>query len=154
MTSLSNRVKEFLSHQPIAIAGVSRQGTEAANMIYKKLKDNGYNVYPTNPNASEVEGDTCYPDLKSIPEAVGAVMICTTPVAADEIVRECAQIGVHHVWMHRSFGQGSVSDEAVSYCKERDIAIIDGGCPMMFVDPDVGHRCMKWMLKLMGKLPK
>ncbi|MDJ0755202.1 MAG: CoA-binding protein [Ardenticatenaceae bacterium] len=154
MTRLKDKVNDFLAHGPIAVAGVSRQGTEPANMIYQKFKDNGFKVYQTNPKTNEVGGDPCYPDLKSIPEPVGSVMICTTPAAADEIVRECAQIGVHHVWMHRSFGEGSVSDEAVRYCKDHGISVIAGSCPMMFVDADFAHRCMKWMLGVMGKLPK
>ena len=59
------------------------------------------------------------------------------------------------VWLHRSFGQGSVSKDAVEYCREHDISCIAGGCPLMYCRPvDPGHACMRWVLNLVGGLPK
>jgi hypothetical protein len=47
-------------------------------------------------------------------------------------MRECAELGIEHVWMHRGPGAGSVSKAAAEYGRERGIAVIDGGCPCMF----------------------
>jgi hypothetical protein len=64
-------------------------------------------------------------------------------------------LGIKHVWFHRSFGQGSVAEEALSFCRDNDITVIPGGCPMMFVEKvDFGHKCMRWFLGLTGGLPK
>jgi predicted CoA-binding protein len=102
-----------------------------------------------------VEGEKCYPNLKSIPDGVDGVVIVTPPEAAEQIVRECAEIGISRVWMHRSFGPGSVSEEAVQYCEENNISVIAGACPMMFCQPvDFGHKCMRWILGVSGKLPR
>ena len=80
MNNLQDKVDDFLSQKTIAVAGVSRNSsTEAANIIYKKLKDSGYQVYPINPHAETVEGDICYSDLKSVPNTVDGVVICTRP---------------------------------------------------------------------------
>ena len=49
-------------------------------------------------------------------------------------MRECADLGIKRVWMHRSFGPGSVSDAATEYGRRQGITVIDGGCPLMF-DP-------------------
>jgi predicted CoA-binding protein len=148
-------VKDFLAQKRIAVAGVSRSGGEAANLVYRKLRDAGYEVFAVNPSATEVEGATCYPDLKSIPGGVTAVVIATHPQATDLVVRECAAIGITRVWMHRSFGVGSVSDAAVQFCRERNMMVIPGGCPVMFCGPvDLGHRCMRWVLTLTGGLPR
>lgn len=155
MNALKEAVESFLGQQRIAVAGASRNKKQAANIVYRKLRDSGYQVFPINPNASELEGDTCYADLKSVPGGVDAVVIATHPKVAGQIVRECAELGISHVWMHRSFGGGSVSDEAVEYCREHGIHVIPGGCPMMFCEPvDFGHKCMRWILKLTGGLPK
>ena len=127
----------------------------ASNSIYRKLKENGYQVFAINPNAKTVGGDPCYPNLKSLPQRVDAVVISTRPEVAEEIVHECAEVGVSRVWMHRSFGQGSVSDAATKFCKQNNILVIPGGCPMMFCEPvDFGHKCMRWVLGLTGGLPK
>ena len=40
-------------------------------------------------------------DLNSIPGGVDAVVIGTRPETADQTMRECAELGIEHVWMHR-----------------------------------------------------
>ena len=155
MPTLKETVSDFLAQERIAVVGVSRDSGQAANMVYKKLRDAGYQVFPVNPNAEEVEGDSCYANVNSIPEAVDGVVIATHPKVTDQIVRECAKAGVSRIWMHRSFGEGSVSPEAVTFCRENSITIIPGGCPLMFCEPvDFGHKCMRWILNLTGGLPK
>ena len=153
---LAAAVEEFLAQKRIAVAGVSRTRTdEAANLIYRKLRETGYEVFAINPNATTLEGDDCYPDLTSGPGGVDAVVAATHPEVTPEVVRQCVDLGIGHVWMHRSFGQGSVSAAAVKLCEENGIRVIAGGCPMMFCAPvDVGHRCMRWFLSLTGKLPR
>jgi predicted CoA-binding protein len=156
MPSLSETAKDFLSQKRFAVAGVSRSGGGApANIVYLKLRDAGYQVFPINPKAQEVEGDRCYPDLRSIPGSVDVVVVATRPEVADSIVRECSDLHISRVWMHRSFGTGSVADSAVDYCRENNIRVIAGGCPMMFCEPvDFGHKCMRWILSFTGRLPK
>ena len=155
MPQLNDMVEDFLAQERIAVAGVSRSGNEAANAIYRKLRDAGYQVCPVNPNADQVEGDACFSDVRSIPGGVDGVVIATHPNVTDQIVRECAENGISRVWLHRSFGEGSVSKEALDYGAEQGLSIIPGGCPMMFCEPvDFGHKCMRWVLNLTGGLPK
>lgn len=155
MSALQEAAAEFLSHRRLAVAGVSRDGAHAANALFRRLRDEGYQVYALNPNADEVEGGACYHALAEIPGGVEGVVIATPPAAAAGVVRECADAGVPRVWLHRSFGAGSVSAEAVALCEQQGIAVLDGGCPMMFLDPvDVGHRCMRWLLGAVHKLPE
>ena len=154
MARLPARVAEFLAGKRFAVAGVSRQPKQAANAIYRKLRGIGLEVLPINPNAAEVEGVRCYPDLASVPGYIDRVVIVTPPEAALNIVRQCGERGVGQVWFHRSFGAGSVSREAVKECNARGIGCIVGGCPMMYCEPvDTGHRCIRWWLRLFGRVP-
>jgi len=100
-------------------------------------------------------GDTCYADLASIPGGVDAVVIGTSPKHADSTMRECARLGIKQVWMHRSFGGGSVSPTATEYGRQYGITVIDGGCPLMF-DPvsDPGHKVMRFVFTGTGKVPR
>lgn len=154
MESRKGAAKDFLSQRRIAVAGVSRSGRKAANLIYRKLRGAGYEVFPVNPRADQVEGDPCYPDLGSIPGGVDGVVISTKPESARVLVQECCRLGIPRVWMHRSLGEGSVSEEGVRLAREKGIRIIAGGCPMMFCEPvDFGHRCLRWFLGWSGRLP-
>jgi uncharacterized protein len=156
MVSVREAASEFLSKKRIAVTGVSRkpQG-HGSNVVYQRLRDRGYEVFAINPNADEVEGDRCFHDLKSVPGGVDAVVIGTRPDHAVETMRECAALGIDQVWMHRAFGAGSVSDSATGYGREHGIRVIDGGCPLMFgPTSDRGHKAMRFVCTLTGKVPK
>jgi predicted CoA-binding protein len=156
MHNLQEKVDDFLAQKIIAVAGVSRESRgEAANHIYLKLKNSRYTVFSVNPNAGEVEGDTCYPDLKSLPQKPDGVVISTRPEVSGEVVRECADLGISRVWMHRSFGPGSVSEKATQFCQDNNIMVIAGACPMMYGKPvDFAHKVMHWLLRVLKKLPQ
>jgi hypothetical protein len=154
MAKMPSSVAEFLSGRRFAVAGVSRNPQQAANLIFRKLRSSGFEVVPVNPNAAEVEGVLCYPNLTSVPGVIDGVVIAIHPRHALEVVRQCTQCEVRRVWFHRAFGQGSVSNEAVHECSARGIQCIVGGCPLMYCEPvDFGHRCMRWLLKFGGKVP-
>lgn len=153
MTTYREAVDDFLSQRRIAVAGVSRDGDLPANLIFRKLRDAGYEVYAVNPSAEQVEGGPCYPDLASVPVPLEGVVAATPPEATEDVTRQCAELGIPRLWMHRSLGQGSVSDKAVEEGLDDGLTVIAGGCPMMFVEPDPIHRCMAWVLKMAGRLP-
>ena len=154
MAGIPESVAEFLRGKRIAVAGVSRSGQQAANSVYRKLVSSGYETVPVNPKATEVEGVRCYPDIASVPGPLDGVVIATHPSVALDVVRQCAEAGVPRVWMHRSFGEGSVSEDAVKVCEAAGIRCIVGGCPLMYCEPvDFGHRCMRWWLRRGGRVP-
>ena len=156
MATIKEAADAFLGKQRIAVTGVSRQAeNHGANTVFKRLRDRGYEVFAVNPNADEVEGDPCYHDLASIPDGVDWVVIGTRPESAESTMRECDELGIRHVWMHRGPGGGSVSQSAVDYGRQHDIKVIPGGCPCMF-DPtaDTGHKAMRVMFTLTGNVPR
>ena len=156
-TTLDTKVRDFLSHKRIAVAGVSRSKSRhpVGNLIYQRLKNTGHDVFAVNPQMQTFEGERCYPNLQSIPGGVDGVVIITRPEITERIVHDCHDAGVPRVWMHQSMGKGtSVSADAVDYCRRHDISVIAGACPMMYgPGADVGHTCMRWLLKLTGGLP-
>lgn len=156
--TLETKVHDFLAQKRIAVAGVSRDNSHhpVGNLIYRRLKNTGHEVFPVNPNMASFEGARCFRDVRSIPGGVDGVVIITRPEATERIVRECADAGIRRVWMHGSLtGGSSVSRSAADYCRQHDISVIAGGCPMMFgEDVDLGHACMRWIMKLTRKLPE
>jgi len=152
--AMPEMVAEFLAGRRLAVAGVSRDPQQAANLIFRKLRTAGYDVIPVNPNATEVEGKPCFANLGAVSGPLDGVVIATHPRVALDLVRECTARGITRVWFHRSIGQGSVSDDAVRECRESGIACIVGGCPLMYCEPvDPAHRCMRWLLRWGGRVP-
>ena len=155
MTTLRDAADEFLAQHRIAVAGVSRDSKQPANLIYRRLRDTGHEVFAVNPNAGEVEGDQCYASVQAVPGPLDGIVVVTTPEAAEQVVADAHEAGVPRVWLHRGMGPGSSSEAAVEFCTEHGIAVIPSGCPNMFgPTSDAGHRCMRVMLQLSGKVPK
>ena len=156
MTTIKEAATAFLASERVAVTGVSRHPKDhAANVVYKRLRDRGYEVFAVNPNADEVEGDACYHDVHSIPGGVDAVVIGTSPEHVGETMRECAELGVANVWMHRAAGAGSISKQAAAYGRQHGIHAIEGGCPLMFAPTaDFGHKVMRAALTLTGHVPR
>jgi predicted CoA-binding protein len=155
MVKIPHSIEQFLRGKRIGVAGVSRDGRQPANAIYRRLRDSGYDVFPVNPRASEVEGVPCYPDVASLPGPIDGVVVATHPDVVADVIRQCGESGIGRVWLHRSFGSGSVSEEGIRECEERGIDVIVGGCPLMFCKPvDLGHKCMRWWLQRRGRVPK
>jgi len=154
MQSINEAAAAFLASKRVAVTGVSRTPkTHGSNNVYRRLRERGYQVFAVNPNTDQVEGDRCYRDLASIPGGVQAVVIGTRPEIAEDTMRECAELGIKHVWMHRGPGAGSVSATATGYGRQHDITVIDGGCPLMFgPTADLGHKIMR--LVYAGHVPK
>jgi predicted CoA-binding protein len=160
MAKIDELVKDFLAQKKIAVVGVSDKRETGCNLSYKKFKEGGYQVYGVNPRITEFNGDPCYPDLKSLPEKPDAVFILTNPKVTEQIVRECVELGVKHVWMHCMMGtkaglatsMSSVSADAVKMCRENGIAVIPGTCPNQFLKPDVAHGMMRGLWRTFGFL--
>ena len=156
MPAIKQATAEFLAGKRVAVTGVSRtpQG-HGSNLVYQRLRQRGYEVFAVNPEAGQVEGDTCYPDLTSIPGGVDWVVIGTRPQTAEATIRECADLGITRVWMHRGPGAGSVSHSAAEYGRQRGITVIEGGCPCMFgPTADPGHTAMRFVYTLTGNVPR
>ena len=154
MQSINEAASAFLANKRVAVTGVSRTPkTHGSNNVYRRLRERGYEVFAVNPNASEVEGDRSYSDLKSIPGGIQAVVIATRPEIAIDTMRECAELGIKQVWMHRGPGPGSVSAAATDYGRQHGITVIDGGCPLMFgPTADFGHKLIRFIYA--GNVPK
>jgi predicted CoA-binding protein len=158
MAKLDAMVQDFLALKKIAVVGVSDKRDTGCNLAYTKFKENGYQVYPVNPHLTTFNGDTCYADLKSIPDNVDAVFILTGPKVTEQIVQQCVELGIKNVWMHcmmgtkpgLAAGMTSVSQSAVEICKANGITVIPGTCPNQFLKPDFGHSMMRGMWKLFG----
>ena len=161
MPKIDPLVQDFLAQKKIAVVGVSDKRETGCNLAYRKFKEAGYAVSAVNPRLTTFEGDPCYPDLKSIPEKPEAVFILASPKVTEQIVRQCVDLGIKHVWMHcmmgtrpgLAAGMTSVSREAVELCKTNGIAVIPGSCPNQFIKPDIGHAAMRGLWRMLGFMP-
>jgi uncharacterized protein len=160
MSKIDTLVQDFLTQKKIAVVGVSDRRDTGCNLSYRKFKAAGYTVFAVNPRLTTFEGAPCYPDLYSIPEKPEAVFILANPKVTEQIVQQCVELGIKHIWMHCLMGTKpglaasitSVSSNAVQMCRANGISVIPGSCPNQFLQPDFGHQVMRVIMRTLGFL--
>jgi predicted CoA-binding protein len=147
-------IDSFLTCRRIAVVGVSRDPKDFSRAVFRAFVERGYDAVPVNAAGGEVDGRRSASRVGEVQPPPEAAFLMTPPAATGQVVRECADVGVKRVWMHRGAGQGAVSPEAVALCRERGIEVVDGECPFMFL-PHVGwfHGAHRFFRRLGGRFP-
>jgi len=154
MTSLAVVANDFLAQRRIALVGVSRNPRDMSRSLFRELQKRGYDVVPVHPWLDSVDGVPCAKRVQDVRPPVAGALLMTPPAVTDAVVRDCAEAGIGRVWMHRGAGRGAVSPDAVRFCREHGIAVVDGACPFMLL-PGAGlpHRVHGFFARLAGRHP-
>ena len=146
---MDQAIQEFLQSKRIAIVGVSRSGTHFGNSIFKELKEKGYDLSIVHPEAKEIEGETCYPNLDALLGKIDGVIVCVQPKQAEQVVRDAVKIGVKQIWLQ----QGSQSPQVKAVCQELGVTPVYGKCIMMYAQPVKSfHGWHRGLAKVFGQL--
>jgi len=147
MTDLSS-VDSFLAEKKLAIAGVSRSGKKFGNSLLRELQSKGYELYPIHPSANEIDGVSCYHDVKSLPCKVGGLIVVLHPSETEKIVAEAAEAGINKIWLQN----GAESDTAIEFCQSKNIDVVHHKCVLMFAQPSgFFHKAHRWIWNLSSK---
>ncbi|HEX6501791.1 MAG TPA: CoA-binding protein [Terriglobales bacterium] len=148
-------VRDFLSLRRIALVGVSRNPKDFSRVLFREMCQKGYEMVPVNPTTSELEGKRCFARVQEIDPRVEGALLLTASRDTAQVVRDCSEAGIRMIWMHRGGGPGSVSQEAVDFCRQQGIHLVEGHCPFMFLPstPFI-HRVHGFFLKLKGAYPR
>src|SRR5262249_51105709 len=122
----------FLACRRIAVVGHSRDPRSFSRMAADELRRRGYDVVAVNPRAGAVvDGVVCAARVQDVSPPPEAALLFTTPVVSEQVVRDCAEAGVRHVWMHRGTGAGAASAAAVAFCRSHGIDVVTDACVFM-----------------------
>jgi predicted CoA-binding protein len=145
---MKKEIQDFIDSKRIAIMGASRTGKKFGNMIADELKPKGYEVFLVHPEAKEISGQVCYPNIAALKDQVDAVLICLPPAKAKQAVQEVADAGLKKVWLQ----QGSQSPEVLALAKQLGLSTVAGKCIMMYADPVSSlHGWHKAFAKIFGQ---
>ncbi|MGW8193140.1 MAG: CoA-binding protein [Desulforhopalus sp.] len=110
----------------IAIAGLSPKENRPSNMVARYLLDAGYTVFPVNPGQNQILGNTCYPDLLSLPCPVDLVNIFRRSSDVPAIVEQAVEMVPlpRAIWMQ----QGIINEAAAELARSRDMFVVMDRC--------------------------
>jgi predicted CoA-binding protein len=144
MTSAHER---FWENESFAFVG-DKAGRGFPSLSYRELRNQGKTVFPVDASTDEIEGDRSYPDLKSLPQKVDAVVLEVAPEQTRDWVERAADAGVRDVWIH----MGRDTPEALALANERGLNVLTGTCAVMYVKQGFSyHSLHKWINQLTGR---
>ncbi len=150
MTTL-NEIQKFLEPHKMAVAGASRNAKKFGGAIFKELKEKGFELYPVNPNADEIQGIKCFKTVADLPEDVTHLYVVTPKSETQEVVDAALKKGIKMIWIQ----QKSETPEVVKSIEDAGVPLICKKCMFMFLDPVTGaHAFHRVFTKLFGGYPK
>jgi predicted CoA-binding protein len=145
-------IEKFFAQKSIAVVGMPRERSADTMLLFQLFEElcrRGHDIIPVNPNASDILGHRCFARVQDIQPVPDAALLLTSPAVTNSIVRDCAAAGIKLIWMYRGGGQGSVSEDAVDFCRTHGIDLVPGQCPFMFLLP---VRSFHWFHRLVFKI--
>jgi predicted CoA-binding protein len=156
MPTILPEIRDFLALRRIALVGTSRDPKDLSRVLFREMCARGYDMVPVNPAADgQLEDKKCFARVQDIQPPVEGALVMTSSRDTNRVVQDCAEAGIRNVWLHRGAGPGSVTPEAVEFCREHEIHVVEGLCPFMFLSPtQFVHRLHGFVLKLTGSYPR
>lgn len=119
------KMKDILvSTKTIASVGVSSNPEKDSYQVVAYLKDQGYQIIPVNPTATEILGEKTYPDLESVPMTVDVVQVFRKPEDVPPVVESAIKIAAKVVWMQ----EGVVNEEAAQRARDAGLQVVMDAC--------------------------
>ncbi len=112
--------EEILKKKIWAVVGANNDPNKYGNIIYKKLKSRGYEVYPVNPKYEKVEGDRCYRDLRSLPRKPEVINMVVSPKRGKAIIEEASELGIKNIWLQ----PGTYNDELLELINNKGLVAV------------------------------
>jgi predicted CoA-binding protein len=117
-------------------------------LSYRNAKKCGKTVFAVDPSVEQIDGDRTYPDLRSLPEPVDAIVVEVPREETVAWVRQAADAGIKNVWVHMNRD----SPEATALAQEKGLNLLTGTCAVMYLSGGLSaHGIHKWINKLLGK---
>jgi predicted CoA-binding protein len=141
------KATEFVESKTVAIAGVSRNKKKFGNYVFRNLKEKGYQVLPINPNATEIEGVSCYADVTALPADITHLIVMTPKNETLSVVEAAVNKGIKNIWVQQS----SETKEVMDFAADKKQNFIFKKCIMMYAEPKGMHKFHRFMNDLFGK---
>lgn len=136
----------FLGSKTLAISGVSRNPQKFGNVVFRTLKEKGFQIFPVNPNTDTIDGDTCYRSVKNLPADLSTLLIVNHKRDTASVMKEAIEKGFRHIWIQR----GCESDEALQLAQENNINLVAKACFLMYANPKGIHKFHQTLAKWFG----
>ncbi|HJW27506.1 MAG TPA: CoA-binding protein [Rhodocyclaceae bacterium] len=111
----------------IAVVGISDDPSRASHYVSEYMQKHGYRIIPVNPKLTEVLGEKCYPDLRSVPEKVDLVNVFRRPADCLRPAQDAVAMGARALWLQL----GIANEEARQVAEDAGLLVVMDRCIMV-----------------------
>jgi len=104
----------------VAIIGASNDPRKFGNKAVRAFLQQGYTVYPVNPNEAEVEGIAAYKSIRDVPERPFMISVYVPPQVLVKLLPDIAAKGCDELWLN----PGTESDEALAEAERLKLNVV------------------------------
>ena len=126
-------IKQILNEvKTIALVGASSREERDSFKVMKSLLENGYEVFPVNPNESnkKILNQKCYSNLNDIKQKIDMVDIFRSSKHVFNIAKEAVSINADILWTQ----EGVIDDRAADFAKKEGLIVIMNKCPKKILE--------------------
>jgi predicted CoA-binding protein len=124
MSTIAQLRRILKENHTIAIVGLSADWFRPSYFAAKYMQEHGFKIIPVNPKYTEILGEKCYPDLKSITEKVDMVDVFRKSADCAPIAKEAVAIGAKVLWLQL----GVENDEAKAIAETGGLEFVQNRC--------------------------
>ena len=124
MSTIAQLRRILKENHTIAIVGLSADWYRPSYFAAKYMQEHGFRIIPVNPKYTEILGEKCYPDLKSIPEKIDMVDVFRKSADCAPIAQEAVAIGAKTLWLQI----GVENDEAKAIAESGGVEFVENRC--------------------------
>jgi len=118
----------------VAIVGASNERRKFGNKAVRAFQQQGYTVYPVNPNESEVEGLAAYKSIREVPVRPQMISVYVPPQVLLKLLPDIAARGCDELWLN----PGTESDEVLAEAQRLGLNVIQA-CSIVGVGVSPSH---------------
>tara|TARA_Y100000590_G_scaffold136906_1_gene156691 strand:- start:254 stop:667 length:414 start_codon:yes stop_codon:yes gene_type:complete len=117
-------ILEILKLKKVAVVGMSKNPDKAAHFVPKYLHENGYEITPVNPNASEILHKQCYDEITDVPNEVDIVDVFRPSEQVLPIIKKAIKKNPKVIWLQ----EGIHNPEAEKLARDAGIDVVFNRC--------------------------
>ena len=117
-------IRQILTLKKVVVIGMSKNSSKAAHYVPKYLADNGFDIIPVNPTASEILGKKCYDSVSEIDGEIEVIDIFRPSEQVLQFVEEAIKKKPKVIWLQ----EGIHNFEAEELARKKGIMVVFNRC--------------------------
>jgi len=123
-------LRPVFAPRSVTVIGASRRPGTVGRTVLDNIRTCGYEgqLYAVNPNARQIGGVPCFPDVASLPETPDLALLAVPPTAVPDVAEACGARGVRGLVVFTTGIDTGQSADLLAICRRHGMRLIGPNC--------------------------